>query len=74
MKNSYSNIFPFTEKILNKTVKVLNKGVLVGMPTETVYGLAGNAYSKTVIAKIFKFCQPHVQLLQNQKCSYHGKR
>ena len=54
MKNSYSNIFPFTEKILNKTVKVLNKGVLVGMPTETVYGLAGNAYSKTVIAKIFK--------------------
>ena len=23
MKNSYSNIFPFTKKILNKTIKVL---------------------------------------------------
>ena len=46
MKNSYSNIFSFNKKILNKTIKVLNKGSLVSLPTETVYGLAANAYSK----------------------------
>jgi L-threonylcarbamoyladenylate synthase len=54
MKNSYSNIFPFNKKILNKTIKVLNKGSLAGLPTETVYGLAGNAYSKKAVAKIFQ--------------------
>jgi L-threonylcarbamoyladenylate synthase len=54
MKNSYSNIFPFTKKILNKTIKVLNKGSIAGVPTETVYGLAGNAYSKLSITRIFK--------------------
>ena len=54
MKNSYSNIFLFSKKILNKTIKVLNKGSIVSLPTETVYGLAGNAYSKTAVTKIFK--------------------
>ena len=54
MKNSYSNIFPFNKKILNKIVKVLNKGGISGLPTETVYGLAGNAYSRTAVKKIFK--------------------
>ena len=54
MKNSYSNIFPFNKKILNKTIKVLNKGSLASLPTETVYGLAGNAYSKMAVEKIFK--------------------
>ena len=32
----------------------MNKGSIVGLPTETVYGLAGNAYSKEAVAKIFK--------------------
>ena len=54
MKNSYTNIFPFNKKILNKTIKVLDKGNLVSLPTETVYGLAGNAYSKVALAKIFQ--------------------
>ena len=54
MKNSYSNIFTFTKKILDKTIQVLNKGSIVGLPTETVYGLAGNAYSKEAVTKIFK--------------------
>ena len=52
MKNTYSNIFPFNKKILNKTIKVLNKGGLAALPTETVYGLAGNAYSKVSVTKI----------------------
>ena len=54
MKNSYSNIFTFNKKILNKTIKVLNKGSLASLPTETVYGLAGNAYSKVAVEKIFQ--------------------
>ena len=53
MKNSYSNIFTFNKKILNKTIKLLNKGNLASIPTETVYGLASNAYSKKAVKKIF---------------------
>ena len=54
MKNSYSNIFTFNKKILKKTIKNLSIGKVVGLPTETVYGLGGNAYSKKSIQKIFK--------------------
>ena len=54
MKNSYSNIFAFNKKILNKTIKNLNNSNVAGLPTETVYGLGGNAYSKTSVQKIYK--------------------
>ena len=54
MKNSYSNIFTFNKKNLKKTIKNLNIGKVIGLPTETVYGLGGNAYSKKSIQKIFK--------------------
>ena len=54
MKNFYSNIYSFNKKILRKTVKILKEGNLAGLPTETVYGLAGNAYSKIAVKKIFK--------------------
>ena len=54
MKDTYSNIFSFNKKILGKTIKVLNQGSAVGLPTETVYGLAGNAYSKNSINRIYK--------------------
>ena len=54
MKNIYSNIYSFNKNILNKTVKYLKDGKIVGLPTETVYGLAGNAYSKKALKKIYK--------------------
>ena len=54
MKNSYSNIFPLSKKILNKTIRLLTKEGLVALPTETVYGLAGNAYSSVAVKKIFE--------------------
>jgi len=54
MKNSYSNIFAFNKKILSKTIKSLKNGDVIGLPTETVYGLGGNAYSKKAVRKIFK--------------------
>ena len=46
MKNNLSNI--------KKAVKYLNKNQCIGIPTETVYGLAANAYSSIATAKIFK--------------------
>ena len=36
------------------TIANLKNGNIVGLPTETVYGLAGNAYSKKSIGKIYK--------------------
>ena len=54
MKNIYSNILKFNKNNLSKCVKYLQKNGLVALPTETVYGLAGNAYSKKSIIKIYK--------------------
>ncbi len=39
---------------IKKSEKLLNKGECVAIPTETVYGLAGNAYSNSACKKIFK--------------------
>ena len=54
MKNIYSNIIKFNSKNLIKIIKILKKNEIIGLPTETVYGLAGNAYSNSAIKKIFK--------------------
>ena len=54
MKNIYSNIYSFNKKLLKKTVKSLKQGKIVGLPTETVYGLAGNAYSQKAVKNIFE--------------------
>ena len=39
---------------IKKAKKLLNKSECVAIPTETVYGLAGNAYSDKACKKIFK--------------------
>ncbi len=39
---------------IKKAKKILNKDECVAVPTETVYGLAGNAYSDKACKKIFK--------------------
>ncbi len=38
---------------LDEAAEILKKDGIVAIPTETVYGLAGNAYSETAVAKIF---------------------
>jgi len=53
MKNIYSNIYKNSKKNLNKAKNLLMKNHIVALPTETVYGLAGNAYKKGVVKKIF---------------------
>ena len=39
---------------IKKAQKLLIKGECVAMPTETVYGLAGNAYADSACSKIYK--------------------
>ena len=51
MKSDYSNIYSFNKKTLTKTLRYLNKGEIAGLPTETVCGLAGNAYSLKLLKK-----------------------
>ena len=46
MKNNLSNI--------KKSKYYLDKNECIGIPTETVYGLAANAYSSKATSKIFK--------------------
>ena len=46
MKNNLSNI--------KKSKYYLDKNECIAIPTETVYGLAANAYSDTATAKVFK--------------------
>ena len=53
MRNIYSNIFKVNNKNLSKAVDYLKKKQLIGVPTETVYGLAGNAYSTKAVKKIY---------------------
>jgi len=45
MKKNLSNV--------KKAIKYLNNDECVGIPTETVYGLAGNAYSNKATSRIF---------------------
>ncbi len=42
------------ENGINTACEILKNGGIVGIPTETVYGLAANAYNKNAISKIFK--------------------
>ena len=38
----------------NKAIELLQRGELVAIPTETVYGLAGNALNVEAVTKIFQ--------------------
>lgn len=40
-------------KDIEQAIEVLKAGDVIGLPTETVYGLAGNAYNTEAITKIF---------------------
>ena len=53
MKNIYSNILKVNKNNIQKAIDYLKRNELIGVPTETVYGLAGNAYNKTSINKIY---------------------
>jgi len=44
----------FNESNIKKAKKYLNSNKCIAVPTETVYGLAANAYSSIAVKKIFK--------------------
>ena len=44
----------FNQSNIKKAKKYLDKNQCIGVPTETVYGLAANAYSNIAVKKIFK--------------------
>ena len=54
MKNIYVNIYKANSRNLKKAKKIIDNNNVIGLPTETVYGLAGNAYSSKAVKKIFK--------------------
>ncbi|KAF9995460.1 hypothetical protein BGZ65_008898 [Modicella reniformis] len=45
---------PHTRLVLEEAAKLLQNGQVVGMPTETVYGLAANALDSVAAQRIFK--------------------
>jgi len=53
MKNIYLNIYKPNLTNLKKAKKNIENNNVIGFPTETVYGLAGNAYSDKSVKKIF---------------------
>jgi len=53
MKNIYLNIYKANKTNLYKAKKNIENNNVIGLPTETVYGLAGNAYSNQSVKKIF---------------------
>ncbi len=49
-----------SDPAIDRAVELLCSGQLVGMPTETVYGLAGNALDPLAVARIFELkARPH---------------
>ena len=49
----YSNIYQPNKKNLTKASKLIKLGKVIAIPTETVYGLAGNAYRNDSVKKIY---------------------
>ena len=41
-------------KDIELAIRFLNKGEVVAIPTETVYGLAANAFDEVAVSKIFE--------------------
>ena len=53
MKKIYLNIYKANFFNLKKAKKYIENNNIIGLPTETVYGLAGNAYSNASVKKIY---------------------
>lgn len=54
MKTEVINITTEYERALEKSDELLKNGQVVGIPTETVYGLAANALDENAVKKIFE--------------------
>lgn len=52
-KSCNTKVLIATNENIEYAAKLLNDGDVVGMPTETVYGLAANAFDENAVEKIF---------------------
>src|ERR1700704_7018530 len=48
-----ARILPASDSAIARAARLLRDGELVAFPTETVYGLGGDATSETAVARIF---------------------
>ena len=53
MKTEVINITTEYERALTEAKRLINDGQVVGIPTETVYGLGANAFDEDAVKKIF---------------------
>ena len=51
MKNIYLNIYKPNKSNLKKAKKNIENNNVIGIPTETVYGLAGSAFQINLLKK-----------------------
>lgn len=49
-----TEILDSSESSIKRAAELIRAGEVVGMPTETVYGLAANAFDENAVAKIFR--------------------
>lgn len=54
MKTEVINITAEYDRALKRSAELLKNGEVVGIPTETVYGLAANAFDEAAVKKIFE--------------------
>jgi L-threonylcarbamoyladenylate synthase len=54
-ENVLSRLYDPTEENIRQCAEYIKKGGIVGMPTETVYGLAANAFDVDACFKIFEY-------------------
>ena len=58
--------------LLQKAIKILDDGGLVGIPTETVYGLAADAENQEAVQSIYKAKKSAVQ--SSFDCSFSQRQ
>lgn len=49
-----TELLPFSEQAVRKAAEILSQGGIVGIPTETVYGLAADARNEAAVRSIFE--------------------
>ena len=52
-----NNVAPASEETISRAVGLLHDGQVIGLPTETVYGLAADGLNSTALARIFEVKQ-----------------
>ncbi len=52
-----NNVVAPTAEAISRAVALLRDGQVIGMPTETVYGLAGDGLNPAALARIFEVKQ-----------------